>query len=64
MENEFEYLWLKSAVESEPSDGNLSMRLYMPPIPHTIYTGNLRLTSDNLESVVIARLELDPQSPE
>ena len=29
-----------------------------------IYTGNLRLTSDNLESVVITRLELDPLSPE
>ena len=31
---------------------------------HIIYTGNLRLNSDNLESVVITRLELDPQSPE
>jgi hypothetical protein len=33
-------------------------------LTHAIYTGNLRLTSDNLESVVITRLELDPQSPE
>ena len=31
---------------------------------HAVYTGNLRLTSDNLESVVITRLELDPLSPE
>lgn len=46
MKNEFEYVWLKSAVESESSDGNL------------------RLTSDNLESVVITRLELDPLSPD
>jgi hypothetical protein len=66
MKNEFEYVWLKSAVESESSDGNSSIRLYMAPIPytHVIYTGNLRLTSDNLESVVITRLELDPLSPE
>ena len=35
MKNEFEYVWLKSAVESEPSDGKPSMRLYNPPIPHT-----------------------------
>jgi hypothetical protein len=26
--------------------------------------GNLKLTSDNLESAVFARLELDPQSSE
>ncbi|KAH9997987.1 ubiquitin elongating factor core-domain-containing protein [Russula vinacea] len=50
MKNEFEYVWLKSAVESEPSDGTPAC--------------NLRLTSDNLESVVITRLELDPQSPD
>ncbi len=65
MKNEFEYVWLKSAVESESSDGNSSMRLCMAPIfYHIIYTGNLRLTSDNLESVVITRLELEPQAPE
>jgi hypothetical protein len=65
MKNEFEHVWLKSAVESESSDGNSSTRLYMAPIPYTcVYTGNLRLTSDNLESVVITRLELDPLSPE
>jgi hypothetical protein len=27
-------------------------------------TGNLRLTTDNLETVVVTRLELDPGSPE
>jgi hypothetical protein len=31
---------------------------------NVVYTGNLRLNADNLESVVIARLELNPQSPE
>ncbi|KAH8989635.1 ubiquitin elongating factor core-domain-containing protein [Lactarius hatsudake] len=46
MKSEFEYVWLKSAVENESSDGDL------------------RLNADNLESVVIARLELNPQSPE
>jgi ubiquitin conjugation factor E4 B len=63
MKNEFEYVWLKSAVESESSDGNSTLRLSVPPVPYE-YTGNLRLTSDNLESVVITRLELDPLSPE
>jgi hypothetical protein len=65
MKNELEYVWLKSAVESESSDGQSSTRLYTAPIPYTcVYIGNLRLTSDNLESVVITRLELDPLSPE
>jgi len=35
-------------------------RLFIP----VVHVGNLRLTFDNLESVVISRLELDPQSPE
>jgi hypothetical protein len=29
-----------------------------------VCTGNLRLNGDNLESVLISRLELDPLSPE
>ena len=37
MKNEFEYVWLKSAVESEPSDGNPSMCLFMSLLPHTCY---------------------------
>ena len=41
-----------------------SARICLRYLIHVIYTGNLRLTSDNLESVVITRLELDPQSPE
>jgi hypothetical protein len=37
MKNEFEYVWLKSAVESESSDGNASICLYMAPIPYTCH---------------------------
>lgn len=47
MKNNFEYVWLRSAVENESSS-----------------EGNLRLNGDNLESVLISRLELDPLSPE
>lgn len=66
MKNEFEYVWLRSAVESESSDGIPGKHLHMALIPHiyVVCTGNLRLSSDNLESVVITRLELDPQSSE
>ncbi|KAI9465596.1 ubiquitin elongating factor core-domain-containing protein [Lactarius psammicola] len=52
MKSEFEYVWLRSAVENESSDGMLD------------FICNLRLSADNLESVVIGRLELNPQSPE
>ena len=31
---------------------------------NVVYTGNLCLNGDNLESVLIARLELNPQSSE
>ena len=37
MKNEFEYVWLKSAVESESSDGNSSTRLYMAPTPYSCH---------------------------
>lgn len=43
-----------------PANACIWLRLLI----HVIYTGNLRLTSDNLESVVITRLELDPLSTE
>ncbi|KAI9458816.1 ubiquitin elongating factor core-domain-containing protein [Russula earlei] len=65
MKNEFEYVWLKSAVESELSDGIPGTRLYEALIPYACLLpriGFLRLTPDNLESVIITRLELDPGS--
>ena len=37
MKNEFEYVWLKSAVENESSDGNSSVCLYMAQIPYTCH---------------------------
>ena len=66
MKNEFEYLWLRSAVENESSsEGMLDLYLMRSCIPvNVVCTGNLRLNGDNLESVLIARLELDPQSTE
>lgn len=65
MNSEFGYVWLRSAVENESSDGTLdlySMQSWLTM--NVICPGNLRLNADNLESVVIGRLELNPQSPE
>ena len=65
MKNDFEYVWLKSAIETDSLDGMSGMYPSRSPITHGYHcAGNLRLTPDNLESVVIVRLELDPQSPE
>jgi hypothetical protein len=66
MKNDFEYVWLRSAVDNESSsEGRLDLYCIWSRFPmNVVCTGNLCLNGDNLESVLITRLELDPLSPE